>query len=189
MHYGGALPWCTARIRCACIPPSDLRCCRATDRRDSESKGAASPLQLSLLDAAEFRTKRRDSGTLFCVCRGREGNDSMVECSRCGEWYHPRCIGLDQHQAHFVLALPEDVPFVCPLCVHRSGDAVFCACGQPYNEDSDMVACERCENWFHPECLGISPGRAAAIFKAGEDAPPFFCRWCQPPAAPPTSSA
>ena len=35
---------------------------------------------------------------------------------------------------------PEEVP-------------VFCVCAQPYNPDRLMVECERCEDWFHPECV------------------------------------
>jgi len=31
---------------------------------------------------------------------------------------------------------------------------VFCACSEPYNPDRFMVECERCEDWFHPECVG-----------------------------------
>ena len=32
--------------------------------------------------------------------------------------------------------------------------AVFCACMEPYNPDRMMVMCERCEEWFHPDCVG-----------------------------------
>lgn len=32
--------------------------------------------------------------------------------------------------------------------------AVFCTCLEPYNPDRVMVMCERCEEWFHPECVG-----------------------------------
>lgn len=32
--------------------------------------------------------------------------------------------------------------------------AVFCYCEMPYNPDLEMVTCERCEEWYHPVCLG-----------------------------------
>jgi len=31
---------------------------------------------------------------------------------------------------------------------------VFCVCSEPYNPDRLMVECGRCDDWFHPECVG-----------------------------------
>lgn len=34
---------------------------------------------------------------------------------------------------------------------------VYCTCQLPYNPDLPMVMCEQCEEWYHLECLGVSP--------------------------------
>lgn len=33
---------------------------------------------------------------------------------------------------------------------------VFCLCALPYNPDLDMIQCEGCNEWYHPECIKIS---------------------------------
>ena len=32
-------------------------------------------------------------------------------------------------------------------------EKLYCVCKQPWEEGQDMVACESCQDWFHPECL------------------------------------
>eukprot|EP00955_Chlamydomonas_euryale_P104022 365535-Chlamydomonas_euryale.AAC.58 len=51
---------------------------------------------------------------------------------------------------------------------------VYCDCEQPYNPDKPMVMCEECEDWFHPECIGIS---ALALQQA--DKHHFCCPSCK----------
>ena len=31
---------------------------------------------------------------------------------------------------------------------------LFCICRKP--ETEDMIACDNCEQWFHPHCFGIN---------------------------------
>eukprot|EP00249_Psilotum_nudum_P018003 c26594_g1_i3 orf=466-1116(+) len=35
--------------------------------------------------------------------------------------------------------------------------AVYCKCEMPYNPDDLMVQCEACKDWFHPQCMSLSP--------------------------------
>jgi len=48
---------------------------------------------------------------VYCLCQKSyvEG-ELMVECGRCGEWYHPRCVGMDEAA---VRGLDD---FTCALC-------------------------------------------------------------------------
>ena len=32
---------------------------------------------------------------------------------------------------------------------------VYCICGLPESYDSDMISCDRCEQWFHFRCMHI----------------------------------
>ena len=36
---------------------------------------------------------------LFCTCQMPETYDDMVECDTCGDWYHLKCVGLQQFPA------------------------------------------------------------------------------------------
>eukprot|EP00884_Botryococcus_braunii_P014941 jgi/Botrbrau1/23448/Bobra.106_1s0008.1 len=39
---------------------------------------------------------------------------------------------------------------------------VYCVCELPYNPDLFMICCTECEEWFHPECLGMTDEEGAA---------------------------
>eukprot|EP00798_Chlamydomonas_sp_ICE-L_P021538 gene21538-28530_t len=32
---------------------------------------------------------------------------------------------------------------------------VYCVCELPYSPDKDMIMCDICQEWFHPECIGL----------------------------------
>jgi len=50
--------------------------------------------------------------------------------------------------------------------------AVFCYCEMPYNPDLEMIMCEKCEEWFHPQCLGKPMKELTATNK-------FMCADCR----------
>eukprot|EP00730_Choanoeca_flexa_P002439 TRINITY_DN11053_c0_g1_i1.p1 TRINITY_DN11053_c0_g1~~TRINITY_DN11053_c0_g1_i1.p1 ORF type:complete len:452 (+),score=102.59 TRINITY_DN11053_c0_g1_i1:469-1824(+) len=53
-------------------------------------------------------------------------------------------------------------------------DQVYCICQQPWSaEDSDMIQCDRCDDWFHPECVGLS-----SLEDISED-DPYYCPRCK----------
>lgn len=39
-------------------------------------------------------------------------------------------------------------------------DKLYCLCQQKYVEGEVMLACEKCDEWYHPKCLGISEEEA-----------------------------
>ena len=60
------------------------------------------------MDSTPSRNARPDR--LYCVCRQPHGEREMIECDRCGEWYHFDCLGLDP------AAVAETHAFFCPDC-------------------------------------------------------------------------
>ncbi|KAI8096741.1 uncharacterized protein BX664DRAFT_257778, partial [Halteromyces radiatus] len=52
----------------------------------------------------------------------------------------------------------------------KSG-ALYCICQTPYDVPRFMIACDRCDQWFHGECIGISE-------KEGEFIDLYFCDVC-----------
>ncbi|KAF7725778.1 hypothetical protein EC973_009395 [Apophysomyces ossiformis] len=52
-----------------------------------------------------------------------------------------------------------------------SDDTLYCICRKPYDAPRFMIACDRCDQWFHGECVGISE-------KQGEFIDVYFCSDC-----------
>ncbi|KAI9486636.1 MAG: hypothetical protein EXX96DRAFT_534872 [Benjaminiella poitrasii] len=48
---------------------------------------------------------------------------------------------------------------------------LYCVCRQPYDARRFMIACDRCDDWFHGECIGINE-------KESEFIDLYFCRAC-----------
>nr|XP_033819552.1 death-inducer obliterator 1 isoform X2 [Geotrypetes seraphini] len=53
-------------------------------------------------------------------------------------------------------------------------NALYCICQQPHN-NRFMICCDRCEEWFHGDCVGISESRGQLLEKDGED---YICPNC-----------
>ncbi|KAI9257314.1 hypothetical protein BDA99DRAFT_516109 [Phascolomyces articulosus] len=50
-------------------------------------------------------------------------------------------------------------------------EVLYCICRKPYDIPRFMIACDRCDQWFHGECIGISE-------KEGEFIDLYFCDDC-----------
>ncbi|XP_037668089.1 LOW QUALITY PROTEIN: death-inducer obliterator 1-like [Choloepus didactylus] len=51
--------------------------------------------------------------------------------------------------------------------------ALYCLCRRP--QDRFMICCDRCEEWFHGDCVGISEARGRLLERNGED---YICPNC-----------
>lgn len=49
---------------------------------------------------------------VYCTCRGPDDGTTMVQCERCEEWYHTRCVGLSDA----AVAALADGEYVCAAC-------------------------------------------------------------------------
>ena len=49
---------------------------------------------------------------------------------------------------------------------------IYCRCSLPYNPDTFMIMCSRCEDWFHPRCVGLSKEGVSAAIASREYACP-----------------
>uniref|UniRef100_A0A671T5Z6 Death-inducer obliterator 1-like n=1 Tax=Sinocyclocheilus anshuiensis TaxID=1608454 RepID=A0A671T5Z6_9TELE len=53
-------------------------------------------------------------------------------------------------------------------------NALYCICRQKHNKRF-MICCDRCEEWFHGNCVGISEARGRLMERNGED---YVCPNC-----------
>ncbi|ELK04400.1 Death-inducer obliterator 1 [Pteropus alecto] len=61
-----------------------------------------------------------------------------------------------------------------PECEVYDPSALYCMCRQPHN-NRFMICCDRCEEWFHGDCVGISEARGRLLERNGED---YICPNC-----------
>ncbi|KAM9250145.1 death-inducer obliterator 1 [Dugong dugon] len=61
-----------------------------------------------------------------------------------------------------------------PECEVYDPSALYCLCRQPHN-NRFMICCDRCEEWFHGDCVGISEARGRLLERNGED---YICPNC-----------
>ncbi|XP_037668212.1 death-inducer obliterator 1 isoform X2 [Choloepus didactylus] len=59
-------------------------------------------------------------------------------------------------------------------CEVYDPNALYCLCRQPHN-NRFMICCDRCEEWFHGDCVGISEARGRLLERNGED---YICPNC-----------
>ncbi|XP_045742037.1 death-inducer obliterator 1 [Mirounga angustirostris] len=69
---------------------------------------------------------------------------------------------------------PRDVGRQKPECEAYEPNALYCICRQPHN-NRFMICCDRCEEWFHGDCVGISEARGQLLERNGED---YICPNC-----------
>uniref|UniRef100_G3W6X4 Death-inducer obliterator 1 n=1 Tax=Sarcophilus harrisii TaxID=9305 RepID=G3W6X4_SARHA len=69
---------------------------------------------------------------------------------------------------------PEELVKRKPECEVYDPNALYCICRQPHN-NRFMICCDRCEEWFHGDCVGISEARGRLLERNGED---YICPNC-----------
>ncbi|XP_064023760.1 death-inducer obliterator 1 isoform X2 [Pogoniulus pusillus] len=69
---------------------------------------------------------------------------------------------------------PEEMPKSKPESEIYDPNALYCICRQPHN-NRFMICCDRCEEWFHGDCVGISEARGRLLERNGED---YICPNC-----------
>ncbi|XP_009669103.2 death-inducer obliterator 1 isoform X2 [Struthio camelus] len=68
----------------------------------------------------------------------------------------------------------EEFPKSKPESEIYDPNTLYCICRQPHN-NRFMICCDRCEEWFHGDCVGISEARGRLLERNGED---YICPNC-----------
>ncbi|VDO05083.1 unnamed protein product [Rodentolepis nana] len=104
-----------------------------------------------------------EQGKLYCLCRKPHNPDeAYIGCDLCQDWFHFTCVGLNPDTP------PEEIgdSWLCPECRKaeaKTKDEVYCICRTPYNPARVYIACDRCDEWYHPECVNMKPEDAANL--------------------------
>ncbi|KZW02139.1 hypothetical protein EXIGLDRAFT_744856 [Exidia glandulosa HHB12029] len=54
----------------------------------------------------------------------------------------------------------------------KDEDKLYCICKMPYDEDTFMIACDKCDEWYHPACVDLPEHDVELIDQ-------FVCPVCQ----------
>jgi COMPASS component SPP1 len=50
-------------------------------------------------------------------------------------------------------------------------DKLYCICKTRYDEEKVMIACDRCDEWFHTQCVGMQEAEVELVDQ-------FICSGC-----------
>lgn len=107
---------------------------------------------------------------LYCICRTPyEDTKFYIGCDLCSNWFHGSCVGISENKAQTIDA------YTCPDCKRQQESTVeelYCLCRTPYDESQFYVGCDRCQDWFHGKCVGISQ-------KEADTMDVYLCPKCQ----------
>ncbi|KAG2363260.1 hypothetical protein BDR07DRAFT_1282809 [Suillus spraguei] len=84
---------------------------------------AKTPMKVTQ-DAQEGQAKDRCT---FCICHEPDDGTPMVCCSVCNEWYHFRCVKLDEVEAS------ELHIYVCSTCTELTGQRTVSECHRSFS--------------------------------------------------------
>jgi len=114
----------------------------------------------------------------FCFCNYGDSG-TMIECSKCDDWFHDECLGLSESEVNDIRT------FYCPKCTDKDRTLkidyfrnppqpqnyeMYCLCGGP--ENGAMIECYKCNDWFHDDCLGVTESDLKMILL-------YFCKSCR----------
>ena len=75
------------------------------------------------------------------------------------------------HQDRLKPCRDRELPEWCRESRRVDPETLFCICRQPYDETRFMIGCDGCEDWFHGDCVGVTPSESTHIDK-------YYCPLC-----------
>ncbi|XP_013407675.1 nucleosome-remodeling factor subunit BPTF [Lingula anatina] len=107
---------------------------------------------------------------LYCICRTPYDDTKFyIGCDLCSNWFHGDCVNISEYQAKLIDT------YVCEDCKaqqENTSEELYCICRTPYDETQLYIGCDRCQDWFHGSCVGISKSEADMLST-------YICPNCQ----------
>ncbi|XP_072023147.1 nucleosome-remodeling factor subunit NURF301-like, partial [Amphiura filiformis] len=92
-----------------------------------------------------------------------------IGCDMCQNWFHGSCVNITEEEAE---QLNEYVCKECDLHKQQNDEELYCICRTPYDEAQFYIGCDRCNDWYHGHCVGITQTEAETIEN-------YICPNCQ----------
>ncbi|KAL3875950.1 hypothetical protein ACJMK2_033849 [Sinanodonta woodiana] len=98
---------------------------------------------------------------LYCVCKTPYDDTRFyIGCDLCSNWFHGECVNILEDSAKFL------DNYICDECKKQqecATEELYCLCRTPYDETKFYVGCDRCQDWFHGHCVGITEKEASQL--------------------------
>ncbi|GFN96955.1 nucleosome-remodeling factor subunit bptf-like [Plakobranchus ocellatus] len=95
---------------------------------------------------------------LYCTCKKPyDDRKFYIGCDLCSNWFHGSCVGISEERAKFIDS------YICEDCrkqQENTSEELYCLCRTPYDENQFYIGCDRCQDWFHGRCVGITESEA-----------------------------
>lgn len=78
----------------------------------------------------------------------------------CLNWFHGTCVNVDEQMAK------DMKEYICVECTKKKQereDELYCICRLPYDETRFYIGCDKCNDWFHGSCVGITQEEAEVV--------------------------
>lgn len=113
-------------------------------------------------EGPKAKKRKTEDERLFCVCKTPyDPTQFYVGCDMCANWFHGACVQVTPETAK---NMDE---WTCADCTQaRRGveeEELYCLCRQPYDERKFYIGCDKCQDWFHGACVGITAAEAENI--------------------------
>lgn len=143
------------------MPPSSAQVAEAARAKKKKQKIISTGVKEKSLNP-----KRK----LYCICKTPYDESRFyIGCDLCSNWFHGECVNISESESKYIDA------FVCDDCKKQQETAIeelYCLCKTPYDESRFYVGCDRCQDWFHCECVGITQ-------KEADELDSYICPKCQ----------
>ncbi|XP_029635778.1 nucleosome-remodeling factor subunit BPTF isoform X3 [Octopus sinensis] len=98
---------------------------------------------------------------LYCICKTPYDDSKFyIGCDLCSNWFHGACVAVSEEQAQDIES------YVCDECkLHRenTSEELYCICRTPYDKSQFYIGCDRCQDWFHGRCVGVTKSEADSM--------------------------
>lgn len=117
--------------------------------------------------AKKIEASENESWYLRCFCDIKTEQGFMIQCEKCLNWQHAKCLNINQN------TLPTN--YTCPICSNKN---IRCRCSLNMNYSIPLVRCSKCGYYVHRKCEDLGSG---PYFPANHVC--FQCegQLCQPP--------
>jgi len=88
-----------------------------------------------------------ESWSMRCFCDNPVEQDFMLQCEKCENWQHAKCVNLNRFTV--------GERYLCPICSHKH---IKCRCGENMNYQKPIIKCQKCGYYVHRPCEGLDPG-------------------------------
>uniref|UniRef100_A0A158R694 SMB domain-containing protein n=1 Tax=Syphacia muris TaxID=451379 RepID=A0A158R694_9BILA len=121
---------------------------------------SSSNSQIVKLDGSLPALQPSDTSSAICICnKVVDPKAFCINCNTCHRYFHGKCMNISEKK------WSKMKQWTCQECMQLNAkdEALYCICRTPYDDSQFYVGCDRCEGWYHLQCVGITQAEAEAM--------------------------